>query len=346
MVKLLTACVTGKLQKGWQALVWNDTEKNNSPGKMLWLDLNQKKKSVLAFNKPYQSSCITNTSTCFKRDAPQLTVWWQVCVWKTRQITEEHCSFHLKDSRRIQMITHTFSHSANIICCSCNVTTPLTLSFNNLLGQHQQQLWMAKWILMTCVCMQLREGWKKKKFKKKNHFSKWPHGPMFSWYTGRLLWYVLPMMGERDRERNRPHNWRKENVFPRSEQLLEASGVVDPCKAAFAKSSLRYPQVHPPECQAALVDIQSHMSALVSSSLSLLSHSVTISLPPPSPVFLLLLSSIRPPFGELCPPSISLGPTNLLVPPLLPLLMFMPPHPISLLLPLHRGEEEEAARGA
>lgn len=163
MVKLLTACVTGKLQKGWQALVWNDTEKNNSPGKMLWLDLNQKKKSVLAFNKPYQSSCITNTSTCFKRDAPQLTVWWQVCVWKTRQITEEHCSFHLKDSRRIQMITHTFSHSANIICCSCNVTTPLTLSFNNLLGQHQQQLWMAKWILMTCVCMQLREGWKKKK---------------------------------------------------------------------------------------------------------------------------------------------------------------------------------------
>lgn len=61
------------------------------------------------------------------------------------------------------------------------------------------------------------------------------------------------------------------------EQLLEESGVVDASRAA--RLSLRYPQIHPPVCYPALFYIQSDMSALFSSSFSLLSHSITICLP-------------------------------------------------------------------
>lgn len=61
-----------------------------------------------------------------------------------------------------------------------------------------------------------------------------------------------------------------------------AAGSIRGCgclQGCCARLSLRYPQIHPPVRYPALVYVQSSMSALRSSSLSLLSHSITICLP-------------------------------------------------------------------
>ncbi len=93
---------------------------------------------------------------------------------------------------------------------------------------------------------------------------------------------------------------------------IRGGGCLQGC---CARLSLRYPQIHPPVRYPALVYIRSNMSALLSSSFSLLSHSTTVCLPHLLPLFLL---------GDLCPPSFSI-PFTPIHPPLNRLPLDLPP---------------------